>query len=286
MCISTTSGVFRNCWQPASKGAIALQRAVGAAVAAGAGGLGIGHDGWLLERYLEPIEQRIVAQPYRHWFTVVDSPAHRAQSARICQSAQRRRSRAASGDGAPSVRHPPPGHRDRRQRHVRRRADRRLSQDDTRRSAAQRAVRRLSGPGRAGAGDPEIRAAWRLCGSGGRAHCDPCRYRDARRLFAAAACSASRRGCVTGRGRSVWCMARRRLASIWPRRCGRVMWRGACRWWCGRRGALAVIVRGCGVRICLYRRAGAARHRCGVGSFLWAGRRMAGIRARAVRRLP
>lgn len=37
--------------------------------------LGISRDAKVLERYLKLIEQRIVALPYKHWFTVVDSPA-------------------------------------------------------------------------------------------------------------------------------------------------------------------------------------------------------------------
>lgn len=41
--------------------------------------LGISRDGRLLERYLKLIEQRIVALPYKHWLTVVDSPAHRVR---------------------------------------------------------------------------------------------------------------------------------------------------------------------------------------------------------------
>lgn len=41
--------------------------------------LGISRDARRLERYLQLIEQRIVALPYRHWFAVIDSAAHRVR---------------------------------------------------------------------------------------------------------------------------------------------------------------------------------------------------------------
>lgn len=41
--------------------------------------LGISRDARRLERYLGLIEQRIVALPYKHWFTVIDSAAHRVR---------------------------------------------------------------------------------------------------------------------------------------------------------------------------------------------------------------
>ncbi|GAA0691689.1 MBL fold metallo-hydrolase [Marinobacterium maritimum] len=41
--------------------------------------LGISRDRKLVERYLEQIESRIVALPYKQWFTLVDTPEHRVQ---------------------------------------------------------------------------------------------------------------------------------------------------------------------------------------------------------------
>lgn len=41
--------------------------------------LSISRDARQLERYLKLIEQRIVALPYKHWFTVIDSPVHRVR---------------------------------------------------------------------------------------------------------------------------------------------------------------------------------------------------------------